>query len=182
MQTQWPARKWLRVTPSTSRRTYGWARSQVRRKLRPAEVGPRIRDTASGGSHAGTGDTSCRGLQVARGRRSSGQWVEVRRPGLALSRTPADVSSVARPLRGLIHTSRGRACGWGGPAGRVQPFRGSTRCPPLSLRRPLELLPRPDPVQGRLLTGGIQHNHWDLTLGLALIIGIGWPEFQRLVP
>lgn len=49
-------------------------------------------------------------------------------------------------------------------------------------RRPADLLPRQDPVPPWLLTNGIQHNHWDLTLGLALIIGIGWPESQRLVP
>ena len=36
--------------------------------------------------------------------------------------------------------------------------------------------------QSRLLLDGVQHDHRDLALGLALIVGIGWPEFQRLVP
>src|SRR5271155_184863 len=42
---------------------------------------------------------------------------------------------------------------------------------------------RSDGAAVRLISAdGVEHDHGDLALGLALVIGVGGPEFQRLFP
>src|SRR5271166_1744292 len=45
-----------------------------------------------------------------------------------------------------------------------------------------EVTPAQDLVAYDQLADGIQHDHRDLALGLLLVIGIGWPELERLLP